>query len=69
MEDDLSSVAVPDWVDWVARDANGALWGFSVEPLIGDRAWYENEVGRYIRLADGPPDPDWQGSLRRHRGN
>ena len=59
-----SNLPMPDWVRWIAQDQNGAWWGYSVEPLRHDTGWYENEVGRYIRLgtADGT---GWENSLRR----
>ncbi len=56
---------MPSWVRWIAQDADGAWWGFSAEPLIGDVAWYENEVGRYLRLGDGAPNPNWRQTLHR----
>lgn len=59
-------VAPPAWVRWVAQDADGAWWGYSVEPLMAHSGWYENEVGRYIRLGRGEPNPDWKASLKRH---
>ena len=56
----------PDWVEWVAQDANGAWWGYSVEPLEAHAHWYENEVGRYVSLGQGEPNPRWRETLRRH---
>ena len=53
----------PAWVCWVAQDNSGAWWGYSVEPLRNDSGWYENEVGRCIRLGMTAPD-DWEHSLR-----
>jgi hypothetical protein len=35
-----------------------------VEPLRNDTGWYENEVGRCIRLGTGVPG-DWAVSLQR----
>lgn len=55
---------VPGWVRWVAQDADGAWWGYSVEPLEAETHWYENEVGRYVALGRGVPNPDWAKSLR-----
>lgn len=54
---------LPGWVRWIAQDASGAWWGYSVEPLRNDTGWYENEVGHCIRLGDGEPG-GWQDSLR-----
>lgn len=59
---------LPGWVAWVARDADGAWWGFEVEPLPHDSGWYENEVGRYVRIARAAPGPgDWRSTLERLR--
>ena len=55
----------PTWVNWAAQDADGAWWGFEQEPLQHDHGWYENEIGRYIKLADAPANPDWQQSLQK----
>lgn len=57
---------VPAWVSWIAQDADGTWWGFEVEPNLGDIAWYENEVGRYVRIQQGDPNKDWQQTLQRY---
>lgn len=59
----------PPWVRWVAQDANGAWWGFEHEPNEGDTSWYENEVGRYVRLDGGKPNPRWMDTLKRVRSD
>lgn len=53
----------PEWVQWLAQDADGGWWGFEVEPLQNHHGWYENEVGHYIKIADEEPNPQWQNSL------
>ncbi len=55
---------LPPWVRWIAQDADGAWWGYSVEPLAAHDHWYENEVGRYIALGRGTPNPEWESTLR-----
>jgi hypothetical protein len=55
----------PQWVRWVAQDRNGAWWGFEHEPNEGDVSWYENEVGRLLKLSQEAPNPHWQQTLRR----
>jgi len=57
---------IPCWVNWLAQDADGQWWGYSVEPLQHDKGWYENEVGRHVRLMSGDKNKDWRHSLRRH---
>jgi hypothetical protein len=55
----------PDWVNWIAQDADGAVWGYEVEPNQQHNGWYENEVGRIVRLGTGTPPDDWQATLVR----
>jgi len=54
---------IPDWVKWKAQDADGAWWGYSVEPLEFSDGWYENEVGSRIKLKQSSANPDWKNSL------
>ncbi len=58
---------IPAGVCWLAQDSDGAWWGYSSEPLRHDSGWYENEVGRYVRLGHGDP-VGWHVSLTRHAG-
>lgn len=55
----------PAWVQWLAQDADGAWWGYSVEPNEADNGWYENEVGARIYLGSTAPNPHWRATLRR----
>lgn len=59
----------PAWVSWIAQDPDGSWWGFEAEPMAADYGWYENETGRYVRLAPGPCNPDWRHTLRRVHGD
>lgn len=54
---------LPDWVCWLAQDADGQWWGYEVEPNMKHDGWYENEVGRYIKLQKSHADQDWNNSL------
>ena len=56
---------LPHWVRWLAQDADGRWWAFEAEPNEYDLGWYENEVGRCLKLGDGIPNPLWRESLRR----
>lgn len=58
---------LPEWVAWLAQDADGSWWGYEVEPLQYHKGWYENELGRRVVLEPGAPNPDWSKSLRRVR--
>ena len=60
LQDDL-----PDWVAWLAQDADGTWWGYEVEPLQYHCGWYENELGRRVRVGRGEPNSGWADSLRR----
>jgi hypothetical protein len=51
---------LPDWVEWLAQDADGTWWAYEAEPNQQDRGWYENEVGRILRVAKTAPPEDWQ---------
>ncbi|MFO7604592.1 MAG: hypothetical protein R6X06_12385 [Gammaproteobacteria bacterium] len=61
----LRTTPLPDWVRWLAQDGDGAWWGYEVEPLERDHGWYENEVGRHIRLHQGAPETQWRTKLYR----
>jgi len=56
---------IPNWVKWTAQDADGAWWGYSVEPLEFSDGWYENEVGSRIKIKHTAANPDWKNSLFR----
>jgi hypothetical protein len=66
-----TSFVLPDWVCWIAQDADGAWWGYQVEPNLSHKSWYENEVGNCIRLNldshldAGQPNPHWAATLKR----
>ena len=59
------STRLPDWINWIAQDANGSWWGYSAEPHRHDLGWYENEVGDCVLLERGQPDPGWRQSLQK----
>ena len=51
--------ALPEWVRYLAQDADGTWWGYEAHPNRHETGWYENEVGRCLRLGRGAPRPDW----------
>ena len=59
--------AIPQWVNWLAQDADGAWWGFEVEPHQHHAGWYENELGRCIRIHLDSPNPNWAQTLTHYR--
>ena len=61
----MNTDALPDWVNWLAQDADGACWGYEAEPNKQHNGWYENEVGRIVKLAHEAPPADWEATLVR----
>ena len=58
---------LPAWVFWLAQDEGGAWWGYEAEPLQFHNGWYENEVGRRLRVAVGETNASWRATLCRVR--
>lgn len=56
---------LPGWVRWLAQDADGTWWGYEVEPLQYHCGWYENELGRRIKLQTDSPNECWKHTLKR----
>lgn len=54
---------LPEWVAWLAQDADGTWWGYEATPNEQHNGWYENEIGRYLRLHQDQPNANWQASL------
>ncbi|MDH5545698.1 MAG: hypothetical protein OEZ43_08900 [Gammaproteobacteria bacterium] len=66
MSEDINTLInslVPDWANWVAQDEDGYWWAFEAEPHIADISWYENEVGRCIRLIQTESISHWRETL------
>lgn len=58
-------VEIPGFIGWIAQDADGAWWGYEVEPLQQHSGWYENEVGKCLKLTCTRANPDWRDTLRK----
>jgi len=54
----------PDWMCWIAQDADGVWWGYEVEPNLSHLSWYENEVGKSARLGKKAHYLDWKLTLK-----
>lgn len=54
---------MPDWVRYIAQDSDGVWWGYSVDPLQNHRGWYENELGRNIKLLKSEVIGDWRENI------
>ena len=61
------SIEIPDWVHWLAQDADGQWWGYEAEPNMKHNGWYENEVGRRLKLLSTKANPEWQTTLKKVR--
>lgn len=55
----------PAWAQWLAQDADGTWWAYEHEPNEGAVSWYENEVGKSIRLEKQPQNRRWRETLRK----
>lgn len=55
---------LPEWCQWLAQDANGTWWAYEAEPNQYDKGWYENEVGRCIKIRQDGPNSNWQYSIK-----
>lgn len=65
MAKDISTFEYPCWANWLAQEADGTWWCYEVEPLQYHKGWYENEVGKYLKIAKHKPSDNWQHSLTR----
>ena len=50
---------------WVAQDADGNWWGYEHEPHLAESSWYENEVGRMLKLGVSTANSIWKDSLKK----
>ena len=58
---------IPDWVCWIAQDADGTWWGYQVEPNLSHCSWYENEVADCVKLTKREENTDWALTLQKIR--
>lgn len=45
------------WMRWIAQDKDGHWWAYEHEPHMADSGWYENEVGRSVKLRKESKNP------------
>lgn len=57
--------ALPEWAQYIAQDADGQWWAYQAEPNQSHISWYENEVGKILKLQRGQPNTDWVKSLQK----
>lgn len=54
---------VPSWVNWIATDEDGEVWGYSDEPKLGCFSYFYKENGLKIFVGYNASGNDWQDSL------
>ena len=52
---------IPDWVNWMAADANGAVWGYGTKPKKCDGYWADG--GESQQLYQNKPPENWKDEL------
>lgn len=62
---DLNNIKLPEWAQYIAQDADGQWWAYEAEPNLSHISWYENEVGRILKLDGGKPNVNWLQSLQK----
>ncbi len=56
----IFDVEIPDWVNWIAQDADGMWYGYAVPPIKRDDDWDSVSM---VDLARGPIPKDWTQEL------
>jgi len=57
---------VPYWVEAITTDLDGLVTGWKFEPVPQDTPWWWAVYhGKYKRLGNRGPTPDWRDSLER----
>jgi hypothetical protein len=67
-QDVIAWEKLPDWVEWVARDSDGGVFGYDFEPKSRDEKW--PMMSKYRRIDDFPGivqigTCDWKDSKQR----
>lgn len=62
---DINNIKLPEWAQYIAQDADGQWWAYEAEPNVSHISWYENEVGRILKLNRGKPNVNWLQSLQK----
>ena len=55
------------WMRWIAQDKDGAWWAYEHEPHMADYGWYENEVGRSVKISKENENLQWKKTLRANK--
>lgn len=62
---DFNNIKLPEWAQYIAQDADGQWWAYEAEPNLSHISWYENEVGRILKLDRRKPNVNWIQSLQK----
>ena len=61
----INIIKLPEWAQYIAQDADGQWWAYEAEPNLSHISWYENEVGRILKLDRRKPNVNWLQSLQK----
>lgn len=61
----FANTHIPEWARWIAQDADGTWWAYEHEPNESHSGWYENEVGRSVKLYQDEVNTSWRESCRK----
>lgn len=59
----ISRPDLPRWAQYIAQDADGQWWAYETEPNLSHISWYENEVGRILKIEHTESDRNWKQNL------
>ena len=59
----IDTAKLPHWCNWIAQDQDGNWWAYEAEPNEHHMGWYENEVGRNMKIAKTATNKNWQTTL------
>ena len=64
---DISGIKFADWVNWVAKDKDGNIWGCERRPEKDDSVWGSSggKIANLDALAIDPGTCDWRNSLQK----
>jgi hypothetical protein len=56
---------VPEWVEWIATNADGTVVGWQFLPAPAPEGCWHLYCGKYYVLGYRAPTPDWRDSFER----
>jgi len=63
---------IPDWVEYIAQDANGVWHGYNLEPYAYEDQWQRLDLnmfsgGKFIRIGRTHDCENWKHSLEQRK--